>query len=148
MPNYKGGWTGAKNPRWNDRKSINGIYPTIYMPDHPRANKRNGFVLVHLLIIERALGKSMPAGAECHHYTPQQLVACQDRRYHMLLHQRTRALRTCGHADWKRCNYCKQYDPPSIMAIHDRAQDSYIHYECRKTKNALYYKQGGGRCHQ
>ena len=64
-------------------------------------HKINGkSILRHILVAEKALGKSLPVGAEVHHVdldrsndNPSNLVICQNRAYHKLLHKRTEALR-------------------------------------------------------
>ena len=60
----------------------------------------------------------IPAGAEVHHHTIEQLVVCQNHSYHMLLHQRQQAFNSCGHANWRKCVYCKQYDSPDNLYIY------------------------------
>lgn len=82
-----------------------------------RVNNKN--VLAHRLIAEKALGRSLPDGAEVHHIdgnglnnTNSNLVICPTRAYHRLLHQRQKAYEACGHADWRKCTYCKKYDSP------------------------------------
>lgn len=95
----------------------------IKLPDHPKANK-NGWVQHHVWVVEEALGKPLPPGAEVHHVDGRgnnninsNLVACQDKAYHMLLEQRTRAYNATGHASWLRCPYCKTYDNPSNLYV-------------------------------
>ena len=97
-------------------------YLWIYTPSHPKA--RNGYVLEHVLVCERALGKYLPPKAEPHHVDGNRsnnlnlnLVLCQDRAYHMLLEMRTRAYEACGHASWRKCNYCHEYDDPAHLYI-------------------------------
>jgi hypothetical protein len=87
-------------------------------PNHPRAD-RDGYVFEHILIAESALGVYLPMDSVVHHHNgnhhdniKQNLVLCQDQGYHMLLHQRIRALKACGHAHWRKCTYCKEYDDP------------------------------------
>lgn len=82
-------------------------------------------VMRHILIAEKALGKPLPIGAEVHHFDEDKandsntnLVICQDRLYHNLLHRRRKALRACGHADWERCQICKQWDDPKNLKIY------------------------------
>ena len=99
---------------------LNNGYKMVRKPNHPRT-KGNGHVHEHILIAEKTLGKPLPKGAEVHHHGKRddntQIVICQDRAYHMLLHQRMRALEACGHAGWRKCNYCKQYDKPENLYI-------------------------------
>lgn len=58
-------------------------------------------------IVGRALGKSLPLSAAVHHVNGDQndngnsnLVACEDKTYHKLLHTRTEALIACGNVHW------------------------------------------------
>ena len=95
--------------------------------------------LLHLVIAERALGKPLPAGAIVHHMDedsrnnePTNLVICPDQAYHMLLHRRARALDECGHADWRKCNFCGRYDAPEAMSF-IAASSSAFHRSCRAT---------------
>lgn len=78
-----------------------------------------GVVLEHVHIVERVLGHPLPSGVEVHHVNTikgdnrnENLVVCQDRAYHMLLHSRMRARRACGHVDWHRCVFCKAWGAP------------------------------------
>jgi len=77
-----------------------------------------------VLVAEAALGKFLPDGAEVHHVDGVKgrnvggnLVVCQDRGYHMLLEQRTRALIACGDANAKRCCICHGYENQADIVV-------------------------------
>lgn len=77
-------------------------YIMQYAPDHPKADK-NGYVLQHILIAEKALGKYLPEKVIVHHFDidPENnantnLVICEDQAYHLLLHVRQRVLAAGG----------------------------------------------------
>lgn len=86
----------------------------VQCPDHPRADF-HGYVFEHILTAEKALGHLLELPHVVHHHTPDQIVICENQAYHLLLHQRTRALRVCGHASWLKCKYCKEYDAPENL---------------------------------
>jgi hypothetical protein len=69
-------------------------YAVVRHRGHTRANSQ-GQVLAHLVIAEHALGKPLPPSAEVHHVdgnptnnAHSNLVICEDRLYHKLLHYR------------------------------------------------------------
>lgn len=85
-------------------------------------------ILTHVAVAEAALGKPLPKGAVVHHIdgdklnnTPDNLLICPSHAYHQLIHRRQRTLDACGHADWDRCRYCKQYDAPENLKTIPRA---------------------------
>ena len=87
--------------------------------------KREG-KLFHVAVAEIALGKPLPKNAQVHHVDgnkrnnwPYNLVICPDTEYHRLLHQRTDALESCGHADWLKCKFCGQYDDRANLRIYE-----------------------------
>ena len=115
------GKTGENHPQWKGGKThdANG-HAKILRPNHPKAGE-SGYVHEYVLIAERALGKYLPLKAVVHHHTPEQLVICENQAYHKFIHQRTKALRACGHASWRKCNYCHQYDDPQNLRFKSRA---------------------------
>lgn len=99
-------------------------YVYLYRPDSPEADAA-GHVAEHVVVATAALGKQLPNGAEVHHHDRQRtnndngnLVVCQDRAYHCLLHVRMRALAACGNASYRRCAVCKRYDDPSRLRFY------------------------------
>jgi len=111
---------------WNGGKTVCGEYIWIYNPKHPRAVSRK-YVQEHILIAEKALGKYLPDGAVVHHINEigtdnrsGNLIICEDNTYHLILHQRKIAYAACGHASWRKCAYCKQYDDLKNMRPRQR----------------------------
>ena len=121
----------------------------VYAPNHSGSNKV-GSILKSRMIVEDILGKSIPKNAEVHHVNnikdddrPTNYVLCQDRAYHMLLHQCQRALNACGHANWLKCPYCKQYDDPNNLYVKPNKNIGY-HRNC-KNKYEKQRRQKEGR---
>ncbi len=101
--------------------------------------------LEHLVVAEKALGHSLPRKARVHHVNenrqdnrPENLVICPDDNYHKLLHQRMRAMKATGHADWRKCQFCQQWSAPSCIVITKLGAS--FHRDCRNadqnTRNA------------
>lgn len=91
----------------------------------------------HRVVVERALGHPLPARAEVHHINedkrdnrPENLVACEDRTYHQTLHVRMEALRMSGHANWRRCHFCRTYDDPTNMFAVNEPSPRHVHRSC------------------
>lgn len=97
---------------------------------------------VHVLMVEKAIGKRLPIGAVIHHWdedgrnnTPENLLVCPDQAYHKLIHMRMTAYDSCGHADWVKCWMCQQWGPKESMSSFARkVTPGYYHYSCRKQR--------------
>lgn len=98
-PCYAAGRHGAGNPKWKGGRALSSTYIRRRVLDHPRADSW-GYVDEHVLVAEAALGKHLPPGAIVHHRNEdprdnrkENLVICQDRAYHALIHARMDALK-------------------------------------------------------
>jgi hypothetical protein len=94
----------------------------------------------HTMIVERVIGKRLPAGAEIHHVNGDRsdnqtgnLVVCQDHKYHMLLHRRGEAFHECGNANWLRCTGCEKWDDPENLVPWAKGARTWWHRPCRTT---------------
>ncbi len=107
---------GSKNPNWKGGISKHSRgYVKFRKPEHPRSDSA-GYVLEHILIAEKALGKLLPVKSQVHHLDfsksnnkNKNLVICEDSAYHMLLHKRQRALKNFGNVDAIKCSFCKTW---------------------------------------
>ena len=125
---------GRLNPKWKGGITTNDGY--IHLKNN--TNKRSdshGYTLEHILVVEEAIGKSLPFKAVIHHFNGNikdnskgNLVVCQSQEYHMLLHMRTRAFLDCGHADWLKCKICHNYDRPQNLYIGTKTGNQFHRY--------------------
>lgn len=101
------GWVKGQPIRF-----VNGHQNTI-RPRTTGYHMSNGR-LDHVQIAEKALGRRLRGAEEVHHVdgdtlnnAPSNLVICQDRAYHSLLHVRTRIVRAGGDPNTQKiCNAC------------------------------------------
>lgn len=122
------GYCNAHYCRW--RRTGDAISPRQRAPRGSGTTTSHGYRVVnglyeHIVVAGNAFGGPLPRGAEVHHVNGDKLdnrsnnlVVCQDRAYHMLLHRRARALTACGRPDWLKCAYCGQWDDPANMYVH------------------------------
>jgi len=138
------GMKGPLSAVWNGGRFKTRGYVKILLPEHPRAIR--GYVLEHVLVCEKALGKPLPKHAVPHHVNeqksdndPSNLVICENCSYHLLLHVRTRALKACGNPTFRKCVRCGKYDDPKGMQSHGIS--GFAHAEC----NRLHHKNRKGK---
>ncbi len=115
-------------------------YPKLWCPVRRRVVKR------HRLVAEQVVGHFLPSSVEVHHVNEDEndfrnsnLVICQDRAYHKLLHVRQRALRACGHVDWRRCIYCGKHDAVENLKRYGRRM---LHSKCKNAYDKEYRNRG------
>lgn len=119
-------------------------YVMVTAHGHPRATKE-GRVKQHILVAEAARGTFIPAEHPVHHLDEikynnagTNLVICEDRQYHELLHVRAHVLELSGNPDTdKVCTGCKRYFPSTDEYFHRHrgCWDGFQTYcrACRKT---------------
>ncbi len=110
---------GSGNPAWNGGHTLlwNGEYRGVRTDDERR------YVLEHVFIAEKALGKPLPPGAIVHHHDQNKLnnrsgnlVICQDRGYHAHIHARMRVVKAGRDPDlFKHCSACKEPRPRDMF---------------------------------
>lgn len=108
---------------WKGGVVMRGGYRAVLEPTHHRANTQ-GYVREHILIAESVLGRPLVQPHEVHHFNEdksdnrnENLVICENRAYHFLLHTRAIAFRESGHAEWRRCQLCLKHDAISELYI-------------------------------
>ncbi len=85
--------------------------------------------------VSKLINRELKTAEEIHTHTDGTLVVCENKRYHALLHQRTDALKACGHADWRRCWICQKYDDPANLMIYKVGKywtDAAKHLKCSR----------------
>jgi len=123
------------------RKRSDGGYIEIRKPEHPRAGPA-GYVKEHILVMEDMIGRFVVSPEEVHHIDrdranniPENLSLCKNNFEHKLLHRWMEAREACGHDDWRKCVYCKQWGAPETVRPHN-SKKSYqatgTHPSCKR----------------
>jgi len=129
---------------WNGGISYKGTKIMVLDKEHLRAGKCSYVYRSHL-VVEKVLGSHLPIKAEIHHFDNDpsndektNLIVCEGRAYHMLLHQRERAYKATGNANWRKCIRCKKYD--DTQNIKKRKYDGmFYHQKCETKYNRKIY---------
>lgn len=79
--------------------------------------------LEHVAVAEKAMGRSLPKGAQVHHLNgdpldnrPANLVVCPSANYHRLLHRRGVSMEITGRPDAQQCFTCQHWIVPEETA--------------------------------
>lgn len=138
------GLSGKLNQQWRGGTTTVMGYIRRMCHDHPRADV-NGYVLEHILVAEKAIGRWLPKTAEMHHVNEckhdnrnENLVICEDRAYHQLLHTRLKAYQGTGSVDGLKCCHCKKWGLPNDgdFSIPKRKRSDAFHRSCNSKVSA------------
>lgn len=105
---------------------------------------------IHILLAEQALGRSLPDGAEVHHLDGERgnnekgnLVICQNRSYHKLLHSRKDVLdRGSNPNTHKWCCYHQKDEPRSVF---NKSKKGMMKLQSACKEGMKMYKEKGRR---
>lgn len=133
----------------NQKMSNMGRYKSVVVKGHPYAKNASSHVYVHRLVVEKAIGKYLHPRHPVHHINgdkhdnrPENLVACEDRAYHHLIHVRQDAMRACGNPSWRMCTFCLVHDSPDLMIKRmnkNKTGCSFHHRACRNLAANMKY---------
>ncbi len=122
-------------------------YRMIKRHGHRRADSR-GYVMEHILIAEKALGHELPKDAVVHHHneirddnSSTNLVICENRQYHSLLHVRLRVKHFGGDPNTQKiCHLCSRLCLKSSFG-RDMSRMDGLRATCRNCTNASFRKK-------
>ena len=90
---------GKNHPLWKGYRVRTGQYVKVYLPEHPRARK-DGYVLEHIVIWEKAHGKLLNEGYIIHHLNgikddnrPENLSALPTHKHLYILEAKAKRIR-------------------------------------------------------
>ncbi len=135
------------------RKVTPGGYVYLYTRGHHRGG--GIYAAEHILVVERAIQKELRTTAVVHHINGQRtdnrnenLVACHDSAYHMLIEARTRSYRATGRPDSVKCWVCGEYGADVLKkARHNTLRRAGYHRTCEVEYQRRHYTPKGLKTH-
>lgn len=132
----------------NYRRFIHGHNPTPGMKYNQKWYKQCGkkSIREHRLLAENVLGKPLPPEVQVHHFDNKKfgnnIIICQDNKYHSLLHIRLKAYLATGDQNKRKCSQCKEYDDIEnmehrIYTYNYSKYNRYYHKSHRELKSLL-----------
>jgi hypothetical protein len=140
------------NPKNGSGHPYNGKnYKQVSLPGHPQACDKDGLMYEHRYLAAKALGKPIPRGAEVHHHggvrIPGQLVLCENKAYHRLLHIREKAYAATGDPSKRKCPFCHQWDATGNMISYNHNElpsERFLHRACKQKYERGYTRKRPG----
>lgn len=119
------------------------VYKQRYAPGRGRP------IQEQVVVAERVLGKVLPSGVEVHHVdgntlnnANRNLVICEDKAYHKLLHWRERIIRRGGNPNvGKFCSACDRFLPFDAFNVSRAVKHSGRCNRCRECSKAACKNQ-------
>ena len=134
---------GKRSNHWKGGKHLDKDgYFIVLNPGY----RKNNYVYEHTIVAESVFGKRLPLKAVVHHVDEDRsnnqnnnLVICENLKYHFLLHKRMRAISACGNPRWVKCQYCGMYGPPETMKKKSKAYHKKCNaeYEMKRIKKKM-----------
>lgn len=138
---------GSDHANWKGGSYESGGRRYVSVGGRAVGKGASGYELEHRRIAADVLGKPLPKGAIVHHHDEDatnnahhNLVVCEDRAYHNLLHLRMRARAAIGDPNGLLCSVCGKYDHRSNLRIYrdsrrGRFGERAVHPRCSKIHN-------------
>lgn len=99
---------------------------------------------IHRIKVEYVLNRPLDIRHPVHHADGDplnnrnnNLVVCEDRKYHNLLHTRMRAKKFCGDLKKRICKICGEYDFVENLYVDDSRWVSHYHKKCKSAYDQM-----------
>jgi len=135
------------NPRNGSGHPYTGkSYKQMSVVGHPEAKRADGILYEHRYLATKVLGKCLPLKVEIHHFGGGrhrgQLVICEDKAYHRLLHRREKAFYSTGDPGKRKCVFCGDYDSTDNLVSYfskNHPNGRFHHASCKTDYEHQYW---------